>query len=368
MTPQVSLPSLHGGGSRKSTARRRRARLHALLLATSALASAVLSIAIARADDAVWRDNAASGDFNTATNWSGNTVPDGSTATFGASIQQNISFSQNTTLDGISLLLGAGNYTFTNVHDVAFDGAGLSAGNGASITFNNTVDTNGIGILTFINSSTAGFATINNTNGGLLGFDDFASADHSNINNSSQALFAGKSTAANATITNSELLFFHDKSTAANATITNLGNLSFYEQSTAANATITNHGSIQFYTSSTAGNAFIKGDGTIYFYDASDGGKARIQLDDTGLLDLSFHSSTGIKLGSIEGSGTVFLGSFELKVGGNDRSTTFSGVIQDGGFNGGAGGSLTKEGTGTLTLTGANAYFGATPNASADDG
>jgi autotransporter-associated beta strand protein len=43
-------------------------------------------------------------------------------------------------------------------------------------------------------------------------------------------------------------------------------------------------------------------------------------------------------------------------VGGNDLSTTFSGVIQHGGF----GGSLTKIGTGTLDLKGANTYTGQT--------
>src|SRR5207245_7479568 len=40
--------------------------------------------------------------------------------------------------------------------------------------------------------------------------------------------------------------------------------------------------------------------------------------------------------------------------------TLFSGVIQDGGLSGGTGGSLTKVGTGTLTLTGANTYSGGT--------
>ena len=41
-------------------------------------------------------------------------------------------------------------------------------------------------------------------------------------------------------------------------------------------------------------------------------------------------------------------------------STTFSGVIQDGGQAGGIGGSLTKIGLGTLALTGPNTYTGRT--------
>jgi autotransporter-associated beta strand protein len=66
-------------------------------------------------------------------------------------------------------------------------------------------------------------------------------------------------------------------------------------------------------------------------------------------------------IGSIEGSGAYFLGSKTLSVGGNNLSTTVSGVIQDGGENNeDIGGSLTKVGTGTLTLTGANTYSGGT--------
>jgi autotransporter-associated beta strand protein len=63
-----------------------------------------------------------------------------------------------------------------------------------------------------------------------------------------------------------------------------------------------------------------------------------------------------VTTGSIEGEGDVFLGANNLTVGSNNLSTTFSGVIQDGGF----GGSLTKIGTGTLDLTGANTYTGIT--------
>jgi autotransporter-associated beta strand protein len=58
--------------------------------------------------------------------------------------------------------------------------------------------------------------------------------------------------------------------------------------------------------------------------------------------------------GSIEGAGTFSLGPNQLTVGSNNLSTEVSGVIR------GAGGSLVKVGTGTLTLSGANSYTGAT--------
>jgi autotransporter-associated beta strand protein len=79
-----------------------------------------------------------------------------------------------------------------------------------------------------------------------------------------------------------------------------------------------------------------------------------------GNLDISFHNAPGVAIGSVEGNGAVFLGANNLTVGGNQLSTTFSGVMQDGGQNGGVGGSLTKTGTGTLTLSGTNTYTGGT--------
>jgi autotransporter-associated beta strand protein len=60
------------------------------------------------------------------------------------------------------------------------------------------------------------------------------------------------------------------------------------------------------------------------------------------------------------GTGNVFLGANNLSIGSNGRSAVFSGVIQDGGANGGTGGSLTKTGSGTLTLSNANFYTGGT--------
>src|SRR5207249_550024 len=78
----------------------------------------------------------------------------------------------------------------------------------------------------------------------------------------------------------------------------------------------------------------------------------------SGGLDLSLLSTAGMNLGSLEGSGITSLGSKTLTLGGNNFSTTYSGLIRDGGYSGASGGTLTKVGTGTFTLAGAATFTG----------
>ena len=67
-------------------------------------------------------------------------------------------------------------------------------------------------------------------------------------------------------------------------------------------------------------------------------------------LDLDGFNQT---IGSLAGAGSVTLGSATLRTGNDNTSTAFSGTMS------GIGG-LTKVGAGTLTLSGANTYFGGT--------
>jgi outer membrane autotransporter protein len=223
------------------------------------------------------------------------------------------------------------------------------------------------GDVVFHDTSTAGNATII-VNTGSAGFRDSSTAGNAVITNNDVVGFSNSSSAGTATITNTSLTTFLDfdfTATAANSTINNNGGLTRFEQSaTAGNAKITNdNGDIEFLNSATAGNAVItnKAGGFIEFFDTSTGGNARFINNAGGVFDMSGLTAAGMTAGSIEGAGNFFLGSKSLSVGGNNLSTTVSGVISDGGPNGGGvGGSLTKVGTGTLILTGTNTYTGGT--------
>ena len=260
----------------------------------------------------------------------------------------------------------------------------------------------------FGNASAAEGSFVNN--GARGSFTDFA--------NNGYTLFRGFTTAGNATFTNNGGLaepslggevFFGDNSTAGTATITNnnpgavsgalggqtvfqinasadrativnegcainqqfgAGEVYFRENSTAASSTITNNGGTAtdawggrtyFLDHATAGNATLFANGgsnggqgaKIQFEEDSTGGTTRIVLAGNGFLTIAPHHAPGVTIGSLEGSGIVFLGNNNLTVGSRNNNTLFSGVIQDGG-------SLTKIGTGTLTLSGVNTYTGAT--------
>ena len=185
--------------------------------------------------------------------------------------------------------------------------------------------------------------------------------------------FFGTSTAANGTFINNAA-----PASGAEGGVTEFG-LDFFNFSpSAGSGTFINNGATisgavggktVFKNASTADGATLianggtkgGGGGAIFFEEKSTGGTSRIEVFGNGFLDISGHLvHAGLTIGSIEGDGNAFFGSNNLIIGTNNTSTTFSGVIQDGGQNGGVGGSLTKIGIGTLTLSGTNTYTGNT--------
>ena len=93
--------------------------------------------------------------------------------------------------------------------------------------------------------------------------------------------------------------------------------------------------------------------GTILIEDSADIPLPQFQVFGNGVLDLTNVTDPTMLIGSLAGNGMVLLAGHTLSVGNNNLSTTFSGVMQESG-------GLTKAGTGTLTLNGANTYSGTT--------
>ncbi|WP_269475643.1 autotransporter-associated beta strand repeat-containing protein [Variovorax sp. WDL1] len=121
---------------------------------------------------------------------------------------------------------------------------------------------------------------------------------------------------------------------------------------------ILNNANLEIASADTGAVTAIQNNATLTFHGAGSAGQAAITNNATGVVD--FSASAGVagdgrlSAGSIEGAGRYALGANELTVGSNNLSTVVSGAID------GAGGSLVKSGTGTLTLAGTNTYTGGT--------
>jgi autotransporter-associated beta strand protein len=367
-----------------------------------AVAISVLAPIVAHAGSATWDLDPGSGDWNTAANWTPMTVPNGpaDTATFALSNNTNVSIFANTEVNGITFTSVATNpygITVSPGFRLTLSGTGITNNSGTTQNFGTAADASGnVGTIVFSNNATAGSNVSIFNEGGSTNFFNNATAGSAFIENDyaagtfGSANFFNSSTAGNSGIFNFGDTTFFDSSTAGNSTTyTDGAFVTFFNSSTAGSAFIgvSDNSFLQFANTSTAGSAFIGATGFVAFYDdssaaratinsagiiefngSSTGGIAQVQLQslpDYGFfafLDISGHNAPGLTIGSLEGDefATVFLGANNLTVGSNDLSTTFSGVIQDGGFIGGTGGSLTKIGSGTLILSGANTYTGIT--------
>jgi len=374
----------------------------------------LLSIQSSHAGSATWLATPATGDWNTATNWTPATVPNGpaDTATFASSNQTGPSITSNTEVNGIVFNAGASAFTInaTPTRTLTISGVGIT--NNSGITQNFVAETTStgrfslVGTISFTNSATAGSLTAFTNNastssgahGGNILFVNSATAGSGTFVNkgaSSSGAYGGNiafddsATAGSGTFVNNGGLFegrggiiaFDTNATAGNGTFTNNGaaggtfngQILFRETATAGNGTFTNNpgsgesmpgGFTVFEDTSTAGNATLIANGGLFgaggailFSTSSTGGMARLEVFGTGYLDISGHNAPGVTTGSIQGNGAVFLGANNLTVGSNNLNTTFSGVTED---HNSTGGSLTKIGRGTLTLSNASTYTGGT--------
>ena len=271
-------------------------RLVRFLLLLVSLSGAVAASALA--GSATWNLSPTNGDWNTALNWTPNSVPNGpnDTATFGVSNITNVSLSTATEVDGIVFSSGASGFVVnsTPTNSLTISGAGITNNSGINQSF-------------LVSADAAGHSDgVRLTNGAAVGSSVTFTVD----GGTSNGMFGGG-------------LHFCDTSSAGTATLIANGG--------------TNRGL----------------GGVITFDGDSNGGTSRIEVFDNGTFDISAHNSPGVTIGSLEGSGSVLLGSNSLTTGSGHLKTAFTGVIS-------GSGSLILNDSSTLTLQNANTYTGGT--------
>jgi autotransporter-associated beta strand protein len=366
----------------------------------------ILSAQLSLAGSAQWKLNPGSSDWNTESNWTPETVPNDplDTAMFAISNTSDVSVSHSVRVNAVTFDSSSSTFTITVAPGfpslgLRISGVGIANNAGHAQHFVAATDSSGRrGVITFSQSASAGNSTTFLTEparaastiiyGGGMDFFDTSHAGNAIITNAGVTLSPdpllialGGDTSFYNSASADHAIIYDQGATGSNGFG---GSTRFLENSTAAHSQITSYGGsandagggyVRFFENATADDASLiansggnGGDGaSIYFFDNSIGGTARAavfgnaagDLTD-GHLDISCHDTPGVTIGSVEGNGTVFLGGNELFVGNNNLSTTFSGVIVEGGYCDGAGGSVAKSGTGTFSLTNGNSYTGGT--------
>lgn len=351
-----------------------------LVCAARALSVLLLSLSAAHAQT-VWTGGT-DGTWETDGNWSTGITPNSSTeaVTFGNSSRTSVGTTSNLSVGSLTFASGAdafainiGTYALFGLH-----GAGIVNDSGRTQTLNTdrstvnfynsasaadlALNSSYLSLVNFNDTSTAATAVINN--GFALRFMNSSSAGHATILNndaSNFTMFAGNSTAGHATISNTATggyFYFMENASAGDARITfnsNLNGVLFVGNSTAGRANITlNAGEATVYDNATFDRATVtvNSGGRVRFFGGATGGDASLTFASGSNLQIQDHVGD-VSLGSLAGAGSVTLGANSLLVGSNGANTVFSGDISgSGGFG--------KIGTGTLVLGGNNTYTGDT--------
>jgi outer membrane autotransporter protein len=212
----------------------------------------------------------------------------------------------------------------------------VSVAGNASLLFGGTADAGKLAI------DVAARGALPTDNAGFVQFGDKSSAGHARIVTQTDASAE-----------------FRDSASAGNAVIENRGgNTTLGFNATAGKAHITNFagGAINLLDDASAGQAtFVNGSGgLIDIFDRASADQATVVNQAGGRLRIRSLTNDGIAIGALSGAGDVILGAKALTTGGLNTNTEVSGTVS------GAGGSIVKVGSGTLTLSGANTYTGGT--------
>ncbi len=378
MKNTISIPLSLLGASDSSL----RPRARALLLTAAALLTLLLSTAnSSHAGSATWLASPATGDWNTAGNWTAGGPPNGpsDTAFFATSNNTAISLSANSEVNATVFNAAGSAFTITAspMFTLTISGAGMTNNSGTTQNFVADIDGAGnFGTIAFTNSATAGSLTAFTANGstlegapgGAIQFSGTSTASNGTftINGGDGApdacgtqggtmQFSGTSTAGNGIFTinaataacyasnpSGGLLEFFDSSTAGNGTFNVSsgyglgGGVSFFGTSTAGNGTFTVVSNTTDYYSSGAG---------MNFYDSSSAGNgiftitvAATPYGGSGIA-FSGSSTAGNGIFTVNGSdgGTVIGNNIYFF---NTANTSNATVIANGGLNGGSGGTI----------------------------
>ena len=354
-----------------------RRRLH--IVASNLLPALLLLFTLPslQAGSATWKLNPTSNNWNTAANWTGNTVPNGTAdvATFGVSNTADVALSASAEVNSIVFNPGANPFTIAPQpgSTLTISGAGVINNSGSTQNLAATFAPQGpnglLGIIAFTGASSAGAQTVITSRGGsvagfggsVTGFNDTATAGNATIINQGGTAegagggvtsFSGNSSAGNGTFINSNdavdgalggHVTLRDNSTAANGTFIDEsrgGNIVFFGSATAGNATFLCKGStvsgsysqIQLVESSSADQA------TFTF----EGGEASGAPGASGVIGGIATGSQAtfiVNGGSVSGAlgATFYVQSASF----GDRPTAGNAtLIANGGVNGGEGGTI----------------------------